>query len=72
MTRQEILFKDARVLCVSILSKRKKIHMKCRKFIGKPGTILGVSKGYQILVKFDHRKNPVAIPLSCLHIVTES
>lgn len=72
MTRQEILFNGARVICVSILSKRKKIHMKCRKYISKPGQIVGVSKGCQILVKFDHRKNPVAIPLSCLHIVTES
>lgn len=71
MTRQEILFNDATVICVSIMSKRKRIHFKCKKFIGRKGKVLGEGKNGQLLIKFDSQKNPVTIPLSCLHIVTE-
>jgi hypothetical protein len=64
MTYQEALWKGRYVWITGILSKRGRVHMPLRKYVGLGGMVVGESKCGRLLVRFsDHTR---AIPAGCV------
>jgi len=65
MTYQEALWQGKYVWVTGILSKRGRIHMSLRPYVGCGGMVLKESKNGQLLVQF-RQNHTRCIPAGCI------
>lgn len=72
MTYQETIWKDKRVMVVSVLSKSGKVHKFVKKYVLSTGKVVREAKNNMLVIQFKNtfgQSHYRAIPAGCLMAV---